>query len=182
MKAVLDTCVLYPTVLRQILLGVAERGLYTPLWSPRILEEWARATRKLGPGAEQVARGEIAATTAAFPAATVIPDERHLRRLHLPDEDDVHVLAAAVTAGADLILTVNAADFPRHVLAAEGVAREDPDTFLWRLWSVSPEPVGSVVETVRATAERLSGQPQPLRPLLKRARLPRLARLLDPRG
>ncbi|MEY3307771.1 MAG: hypothetical protein RLZZ413_1809, partial [Pseudomonadota bacterium] len=50
MKIVLDACVLYPTVLREILIGVARAGLYTPLWSDRILEEWARATRKLGVG------------------------------------------------------------------------------------------------------------------------------------
>ena len=36
MIAVLDACVLYPTVLRQILLGCAERGLYTPIWSAEL--------------------------------------------------------------------------------------------------------------------------------------------------
>ena len=39
MKAVLDACVLFPTVLREILLGVAGKGLYEPLWSDRILRE-----------------------------------------------------------------------------------------------------------------------------------------------
>ena len=48
MKAVLDACVLFPTVLREILLGVAARGLYQPVWSDRILREWTRATAKLG--------------------------------------------------------------------------------------------------------------------------------------
>jgi len=43
MKAVLDSCVIYPTVMREVLLGVAEAGGYTPLWSPRIIEEWRRA-------------------------------------------------------------------------------------------------------------------------------------------
>jgi len=47
MRVVLDACVLYPPVLREILLGAASAGLYDPLWSERILEEWARATRKL---------------------------------------------------------------------------------------------------------------------------------------
>lgn len=178
MKAVLDACVLYPTVMREILLGVAGAGLFVPLWSPRILEEWARATRKLGPGAEAIARGEIAALAARFPQALVRPDEGLLRRLHLPDADDIHVLAAAVTAGAEAIVTLNAADFPQHVLAAEGVVRRDPDGFLWELWSGAPEKVADAVEAVRAEAERLSGQPQPLRPLLKRARLPRLGKAL----
>ena len=31
-KILLDACVLYPTVLREILIGVAARGLYRPLW------------------------------------------------------------------------------------------------------------------------------------------------------
>ena len=48
MKAVLDACVLYPTVLREILIGVADAGLYTPVWSPRILAEWRHAAARLG--------------------------------------------------------------------------------------------------------------------------------------
>ena len=60
MKVLIDTCVLYPTVMRQMLLGAAEHGLFTPLWSDQILEEWARAARKIGPTGEAQARSEIA--------------------------------------------------------------------------------------------------------------------------
>ena len=49
MRAVLDTCVIYPTVMREMLLGAARMGHFTPVWSARILEEWARAAGKLGP-------------------------------------------------------------------------------------------------------------------------------------
>jgi predicted nucleic acid-binding protein len=178
-KIVLDACVLYPTVLREILIGVARAGLYAPLWSDRILEEWARATRKLGPGAEDQARAEIALLRAAFPKASVSARPGLESCLHLPDENDIHVLAAAITSGADGVLTFNASDFPGHVLAGEGVKRFDPDGFLWALWSHHPETVGAVVEQVRATAERLSGAPQPVRALLKRARLPRLGKALQ---
>ena len=178
MKAVLDACVLYPTVLREVLIGVAKAGLYTPLWSDRILEEWARATVKLGPGAEDIARGEIAALRVAFPKASVAPREGLAARLWLPDPADVHVLAAAIAGHADLIVTFNASDFPRHTLAEEGLRRDDPDHFLLGLWRVAPEAVERVVEDVRAEAERLSGEAQPLRPLMKRARLPRLGKAL----
>jgi predicted nucleic acid-binding protein len=177
-KIVLDACVLYPTVLREVLLGVARAGLYTPLWSDRILEEWARATRKLGAGAEAQARGEVALLCAAFPKASVPARPDIATRLILPDPDDTHVLATAIAGHADAILTFNARDFPRHVLAAEGVQRRDPDGFLWELWSHHPQTVAPVAEAVRAKAEHLSGQPQPLRPLLKRAGLPRLAKAL----
>ncbi len=179
MKVVLDACVLYPTVLREILIGAARAGLFTPLWSDRILEEWARATRKLGAGAEVVARGEVALLRAAFPAASVPARPAIEARLTLPDDNDRHVLAVAIASGANTILTFNAADFPRHLLAEEGLARRDPDGFLWEIWSHYPAAMSGVVEAVRAEAERLSGQPQPLRALLKRSQLPRLGKAMD---
>lgn len=177
-RLVLDACVLFPTVLREILIGSAQAGLFRPVWSARILEEWARATRKLGPGAEEVARAEIAGLRAALPQAEVAPAPHLMSRLHLPDENDLHVLATAIAAGADAIVTVNAADFPRGTLAAEGLDRRDPDGLLWEFASRDRLIMSGVVETVRARAEAISGQPQPLKPLLKRARLNRLGRLL----
>lgn len=178
MKALLDACVLYPTILREILIGCADRGLYTPLWSARILEEWARATVKLGPGAETIARGEVATLKARFPGAEVAPAPGLEARLYLPDPNDIHVLAAAIAGNADLIITYNAQDFPRATLAEEGLDRRDPDQFLLALMAEAPDIVAEVVEGVRATAERLSGEAQPLRPLMKRARLPRLGKAL----
>ncbi|MCY1125337.1 PIN domain-containing protein [Frigidibacter sp. RF13] len=179
MKVLLDACVLYPTVLREILIGAAAAGLYRPLWSERILEEWARATVKLGPGAEAVARGEIAVLKTAWPGASVAPGAALLGRLWLPDPNDIHVLAAAVAGGADLIVTFNAADFPRHILTEEGLDRQDPDQFLLALHDASPEVVSEVCERVRAEAERLSGERQEMRALMKRAKLPKLGKRLS---
>lgn len=177
-RLLLDACVLFPTVLREILLGAATVGFYQPLWSARILEEWARASRKLGPGAEPQARAEIALLRARFPRAEV-PEAPHVAaRLHLPDDNDLHVLAAAIAASADGIVTVNAGDFPRGTLAAEGLQRRDPDGLLWEFASQRPEAMADVLEAVRARAEVISGQRQPLKPLLKRARLGRLARFI----
>jgi len=73
MKLLLDACVLYPTVLREILIGCARAGLYTPLWSARILEEWARATVKLGPQAEVFARGETPNLGIIFEPQIILP-------------------------------------------------------------------------------------------------------------
>lgn len=182
MKALLDACVLYPTVMREVLLGVAEAGLYEPQWSPRILEEWARAAAKLGPGQEALARGEIAQAEARFPGATVTPRAGDEARLWLPDRHDVHVLAAAVAGSADVLVTLNAKDFPRHTLSEEGVARADPDAFLCDLRVAHPEIVAGVAEKVRAEAERLSGEAWPIRRLIKKARLPRLGKALEAAG
>ncbi|MCG6902640.1 MAG: PIN domain-containing protein [Rhodobacter sp.] len=179
MKVLLDACVLYPTVMREVLLGVARAGLFQPLWSARILEEWARAARKLGAEGETVARGEIALLQADWPRATVLPAPGLEQRLWLPDENDIHVLAAAIAGSADILLTSNAGDFPQNILHEEGLNRRDPDGFLWQLWSDHPGTVADAAETVRRTAERLSGQPQPIRKLMKKARLPRLGKALD---
>jgi predicted nucleic acid-binding protein len=177
-KLVLDACVLYPPVLRSILFGTAAAGLYTPLWSDRLLEEWARATVKLGPEAEAEARSDAALARAAFPRASIAPQRGIEARLMLPDENDIHVLATAIAGHADAILTFNAQDFPRHVLAAEGIERRDPDGFLWELWSHHPDAVGAVIARTLAEAERRAGQPVSLRALLKRTQLPRLGRAL----
>ena len=178
MKVLLDACVLYPTVMREVLIGCATAGLYQPCWSPRILEEWARATVKLGPEAEVIARGEIAALTARHPRASVSPDDGLLRRLWLPDSDDIHVLAAAVAGHCDAILTLNAKDFPGNLLAEEGLFRADPDGFLLRLHDEAPEAVAGICAAVLAEANRLSPEPWTIRALMKKARMPRLGKRL----
>ena len=178
MKAVLDACVLYPTILREILQGAAGAGLYQPVFSERILREWVLATAKLGPVAPVIAAGEAAALKAAFPRALVRDHPEIEARLHLPDPDDLHVLACAIASGADAIVTFNARDFPGHTLAAEGITRRDPDGFLWELQSRHPKAMAAIVEAVRAKAEAISGQPVALKALLKRARLFRLGKAL----
>ncbi|SMY09667.1 RSP_2648 family PIN domain-containing protein [Flavimaricola marinus] len=176
MRALLDACVLYPTVMREVLIGCAEVGLYEPRWSARILEEWARATTKLGPAEEAFARGEIATLQAAWPRAEIGYAPGLEQRLWLPDANDIHVLAAAVAGSCDLIVTVNAKDFPRGLLAEEGLSRADPDAFLLGLFEASPELVRPVVERVVGEASRLSGEDWTARSLLKKARLPRLGK------
>jgi predicted nucleic acid-binding protein len=178
MKAVLDACVLYPTVLREILQGAGAAGLYQPVFSARILREWVLATAKLGPEAPVIAEGEAASLRAAFPRGLMRAHPEIEMRLALPDPNDVHVLATAIASGSDAIVTFNAQDFPGHVLAAEGIARRDPDGFLWELQSRHPEVMAAIIEQVRAKAEAISGQPVALKALLKRARLYRLGKAL----
>lgn len=178
MKFLLDACVLYPTVMREVLLAVAKSGAFTPLWSDRILEEWALAARKLGPTGEMQARAEVALVSADWPKASVRVPGGLEDRLWLPDPNDIHVLAAAIAGSADGIITVNAKDFPRNILAEEGLTRVDPDGFLLGLYEANPEKVSFAAETVRQEAERLSGQPWEMRKLMKKARLPRLGKAL----
>ena len=179
MKLVLDACVLYPTVMREVLLSAARAGCFAPVWSARLLEEWARAAARLGPAHETQARGEIALVRAHFPGAEAPPAPGLEVRLWLPDEMDIHVLATAIAASADGIVTLNAKDFPRNLLAEEGLDRIDPDTLLMRFWQEQPERLEAVAGDVLAQARALSGEDWEMRALLKKARLPRFAKAVS---
>lgn len=179
MKLLLDTCVIYPTVMREMLLGAARLGHFTPLWSARIIEEWTRAAKKLGPEGEAQAQAEAALLRAAWPKAEVIPASAIEARLWLPDPADIHVLAAAITGHADAIVTVNNKDFPKRSLGEEGLDRLGPDQLLYEFWLADQAGMETLGQSVLAEANRLSGGGWELRPLLKKARLPRLAKALS---
>ena len=179
MKVLLDTCVIYPTVMREMILGVAGAGAFIPLWSERIIGEWLHAAAKLGPDAQAQAAGEAALMVARWPKADVAYAPSLEARLWLPDPADTHVLAAAIAGSADGILTLNARDFPRNILAEEGLWRADPDGFLHGIWQAQPGLVAEVAAGVLAEARRLSQGDWEMRPLLKKARLPRLAKALS---
>nr|WP_281403113.1 PIN domain-containing protein [Sulfitobacter aestuariivivens] len=175
----IDACVLYPTVMREVVLGAARAGLFEPIWSGRILEEWARAARKLGPTGEAQARAEIAMLQAAWPDAEQAPAPGLEARLWLPDENDIHVLAVAVSASADSIMTLNAKDFPRGILGEEGLTRIDPDSYLMQVWPAHDTVLRQVAGRVLDQARALSGDDWQMRALMKKARLPRFGKALS---
>ena len=181
MRALLDACVLVPDALRRILLNAAAEGLFTPLWSARIIGEWQHAAARRGPEAATRAAEAWLAMQAAFPAATVPPAPEIEATLHLPDPDDCHVLAAAIAGRAEVVVTLNRADFPARVLGAHGIRRESPDSLLRLLWSTEPEPVARAVAAARVALPPATPPdgPAPLRAFLRRAGLPRLGKAMS---
>ncbi len=179
MKLLLDTCVIYPTVMREMLLGVAAEGVYQPYWSARIIEEWQRAAIKLGPDGVAQAGTEAALLKARWPKAELATSPGLEARLWLPDPADVHVLAVAISGSTDGIITLNKKDFPQNILGEEGLSRLEPDGFLHGVWSAQPDVVQDVATRVLDTANRLSGKQWEMRSLMKKARLPRLGKALD---
>ncbi len=176
MRVVLDACVIFPTVMREMLIGAAEEGLYVPLWSERIVEEWVRATNRLGEGAEVIARAEAATMQDRFPQASV--KDYDPTGLWLPDENDIHVLAAGIAGRADIIVTKNLGDFPTRILSQHNILRRDPDGFLMDFLEEDPAVLRRVAGRVHAKAETISGRSLELRGLLKRAGLPRTGKAL----
>jgi len=173
MRALLDANVLMPTTLRGLLLAAAAGGGFAPLWSARILEEWARAARRLPGDGEAVARAEIARLRAAWPQAEVAPAPDLEATLALPDPADRHVLAAAIAGGVEALVTRNRRDFPTRTLARHGILLRDPDGFLCEIAEAGID-LRPAAEATRA------GGTAGLRAMLRRAGLPRLGRVLDP--
>jgi hypothetical protein len=178
-RVFLDACVLYPPLVRGIVLGAAEAGLLRPFWSRRVLDEWRLAAGRNG--------GDVAAIEAvilrmgeSFPGALVTPDPEVEAALALPDPADAHVLAGAIAAGAGVLLTFNLRDFPARRMAGHGVVARHPDGFLWELLSHAPEPMSGTIRA--AAAQAGAAAPGEVRRALKRAKLPRLGKAWEARG
>ena len=64
---VLDTCVLYPTIVRNILLNLAMVDEYQAVWSEKILDEWVCSSSKQGYISQESAKIEIMQVNLRFP-------------------------------------------------------------------------------------------------------------------
>lgn len=144
--AVYDANVLYPAPLRDLLVRMARACAVRAHWSDAIHDEW---TRNLLANRADLTPAQLARTRrlmdAAVPGACVLGHEHLIPTLSLPDPDDHHVLAAAIHAGAEVIVTFNLADFPDAALATHGVRAEHPDRFVARLLDVAEGPAWAAV-------------------------------------
>ena len=177
MKVFLDACVLYPPLVRALVLEAAGQGLFLPFWSPRVLEEWRRAiAAKQGMEAEDAALRARADMEARFPDASMDPDPDVEGGLRLPDPADTHVLASAIAAEADTLLTFNLRDLPRRALTPFGIEPRHPDGFLWERLGTDEQPMSLITGTVLRDA---GVEPDRARAVLKRARLSRFGKAYE---
>jgi predicted nucleic acid-binding protein len=118
--AVLDANVLAPFALSDTLLRVAADGFYRPLWSDQILTEVQYTIQRIRPELEpaRVSR-RIDAMNAAFIDARVEGWEEVAAGLDLPDHDDRHVLATAITGGAQAIVPLQHQGLPGRTPGAQ---------------------------------------------------------------
>jgi predicted nucleic acid-binding protein len=170
---VLDACVLVPVALADTLLRVAEKGLYRPLWSDRILAEAQEAIEEIHPGMDVAKR--FASMREAFEDALVTGWESLEHGVQLPDPDDGHVVAAAIRGSADAIVTANLTDFPATALSPLGLEALHPDGFLLDQADLSPPTIVQVIREQAAHTKNPPLSPQDLATLLGRAGVPGFA-------
>jgi hypothetical protein len=153
--AIYDACVLYPAPLRDLLMRLALAEAVRAHWTEAIHEEWMRSVLGNRP---DLTREQLERTRSLMNAhvhdAVVEGYESLIPGLTLPDPDDRHVLAAAIRAGAGVIVTFNLTDFPPEALAPHGVRAEHPDQFVCRLLDDTPELVCAAAKAQRASLKK----------------------------
>jgi predicted nucleic acid-binding protein len=138
--AVLDASVLYPAPLRDFLMHLAVQEAFYARWTNQIHDEWTRNVLKNRPDltSSKLERTRNLMNTNAR-NSLVSHYEPLIETLTLPDPDDRHVLAAAIRANADVIVTANLRHFPKKTLAEFKIRPLHPDDFILELLNIKPE-------------------------------------------
>lgn len=169
----LDTCVLYPAYLCDVLLRLAEAATYRPLWSADVLVELRRNLIERGIAPERVDR-RITYMTRSFPDALVSGYESLIDGM-ANDPKDRHVLAATVRASAELLVTFNVRDFPEPALKPYDVEAIHPDEFLLDQLDLYPGATVGVLRRQAASYRRVPNTVPDILVLLERTGVPRFA-------
>ncbi len=129
--ALYDASVLYPSDLRNLLMHLALTGLFRAKWSSDIHEEWISALLRNRPDLTRTKLERTRMLMDLHATDALVTDYQHvIPGLQLPDANDRHVLAAAIRARADVIVTINLRDFPPEALASFGIEAQHPDEFI----------------------------------------------------
>lgn len=146
----LDANVLYKSHLRDLLLRLSRKDTFRVYWSDDVLAELrSNLVAKAGLHDTQVNK-LLQALQRVFPDSCVSGYEDLVAGIVLDAEKDRHVLAAAVCANCDVIVTDNVRDFPDTSLAKYAIEVQSPDTFLCHHYSLEQG------KTIRAIQEHLS--------------------------
>ncbi|GGR23795.1 PIN domain-containing protein [Deinococcus ruber] len=150
--ALYDASVLYPSLIRNLLVHLATSGLVAARWTEQIHDEWIRNLSQDRPELppERLARTRRL-MDAAVPDALVEDDQALIESLSSPDLDDRHVLAAAITAQADILITWNVRHFPQEAVSAWGIEMLTPDDLVCRLFALAPQDTRQSVEALRVS-------------------------------
>lgn len=137
-SVIYDACVLYPAPLRDLLMHLALSDLFKARWTDQIHEEWINALLRRGKYDRSVLERTRDLMDLAVRDAKVFGYESLIDIIDLPDKDDRHVLAAAIKAGANAIITTNLIDFPDSELSKYDIEAIHPDDFIYYQIDLAP--------------------------------------------
>jgi len=183
-RVVLDTCVLMSTILKNLLLRLAQSGLFEPVWADYIGQEWRRNASRVWAVSEQDIAMQWQDMQSAFPRADMGVVSEFETGLSKSDPKDWHVIAAGRAALARYhgqsvcILTRNLRDFNRSELRLLGLTLFDPDQFLTKCYELNPDMLLQLLALIPDDAVKIGRPREPLEAVLKRERLFRLNSLI----
>lgn len=131
--------------------------LYRAKWTEQIHDEWITNLLAKRPdlSVEKLQRTRDLMDEAVMDCL-VTGYEDIIPSLDLPDPDDRHVLAAAIRAGADAIVTFNLRDFPQSVLDQYDIEVLHPDEFIHYQFGLRNS---AVITTAQRCRARLKAPP-----------------------
>lgn len=145
-SVVYDACVLYPAPLRDLLMHLALTDLYRAKWTEEIHNEWMKNVLA---ARQDLTRDQLERTRNLMNSSVrdclVTGYEFLIPTLQLPDDNDHHVLAAAIRSQSSVILTFNLKDFPADELEKFDVEALHPDEFISDLIDLNPARVLAAV-------------------------------------
>ena len=173
--AVLDACVLFSRLQRDVLLSLAHADLYTARWTQDIEREWASSLVKKYPDAADKIPRLVEHMREAIPDCLIVDYAPLITSIQLPDERDRHVLAAAIRGNADAIVSLNTKDFPAAVLATFDIEIQTPDQFVLNQIMLNPPKALTAIKKMRERWERPSMLAADMVDLFEKRQLPQTA-------
>lgn len=143
-----------------------------------IIDEWKRNLLDKRPDMKSSIDTQIAAMRIAFPEGCVAGGADLIESLELPDPEDRHVLASAIRAGAEHIVTENLKDFPSARLDQYGISAVSADDFLASTFELYPAEALAALRTMRREYSRPPFTPSEFIFDLQKKGLPKLASML----
>lgn len=166
--ALIDSCSIVGALGRNTLLSLAEIELYRARWSGEILYETEVALVKILENQgkklpQKIAKEQISRIEKAFPEGLVEnfdSIQESLQGCSIPDQDDIHVLAAAIKCRASIIVTENIKHFPVELLAAWNLEAITSDEFIANTIDLSQQKAIAAISQMRIRFKRpeLSGE------------------------
>ncbi|MEV0288629.1 PIN domain-containing protein [Kribbella sp. NPDC050820] len=159
-RAFLDANVLRGYLQTDVLLTLADHGVFQPRWSAEVLDE-VRRNRPARLSEQAIAR-RLNQMNLAFPRSMVEAYE-HLEPDMLADAKDKHVLAAAVHSKSTILVTENVKDFSPPATGPHAMPVEKTSPFLNSLLNQNPR---LVVKALHEMITRTDREPNTLSTLI----------------